>query len=169
MATKKLSEMTQEDVNNITGVEGEQVEVEPVGNVDVPLINPVEKRRITVQGDINGYPVQIHFYDSDFDDIDETLPPLGFAQLAASIVTANGVMPRGMAGNGGSNPTPTKEGWKCPVHGVQRLQENKFNKTSHTVQCAMWSPTQEEWTKNKSAFVGGATRWYCSHQEPYGQ
>lgn len=176
MAARKLSEKVEEIMGGTEVEVNQEPEASSGPEWADPIIPPTEKVRLRLYGDINGYPAQIYFYDSDFfssEPVEELLPPIGFAQYAVKIMQEHGIVPRsnsnqnGNATNSGVPPMQNQQGWTCRVHGAQRLQDNQFARGKKI--CGMWSPTPTEWTKPKASIVQGVTRYYCKYYEPTNQ
>jgi len=136
-----------------------------------------DKLRLTVATDISGHPTIWHFYDSDFDKVDEDNIPdvignldIGWPQfIIENLLQKHGALAPYRKREVANVSTPSDGGvaWECPVHGSMAIYPAKFGKG---MQCSRWEAVEPggsipSWAIPKVKDVNGNKRVYCSHRE----
>lgn len=137
----------------------------------------MDNLRMTIQSDVEGYPVTWYLYDSDFAGVDEDNVPtalngieIGWLQfiLDERVKNHNALAPFRKRSEGAAQATesaPTGQ-WQCPEHGGMSVYDAKFGKGK---QCNRWEaynggPTPT-WANPTIRDVNGQKRVYCSYRE----
>jgi hypothetical protein len=147
--------------------------------------NPnVSFSKLSITGEVDGFPVTVEFTEPDFATLDEQTQCLsgmddieiGVVQLIRDQLLRHGILPatrksRSEAeptNSGGETQANTAPTWTCPEHGNKSVYPNTFPGGRGLI-CKVWQAASEgkpNWTAQaKPGNYNGQERYYCKYRE----